>query len=173
MFVYELSGCGCESRCSHINFRYRACFERSVLWHASNYRVWIHSGFTLKRMLDMIRTYSQLSLLWLLVFSNIPFWWKNQIFEICKIVKISCPIFTFFKTCWTWEDALFRYRRNLVFFQAVLPAIFHFKFRCWCQKRFKCNGGKSIVFWWRFNYLVLVYICRNCVKPSNSAFSCV
>ena len=24
--VYELSGCGFESHCSHLNFRYRACF---------------------------------------------------------------------------------------------------------------------------------------------------
>ena len=24
VFVYELSGCGFESRCSHLNFRYRA-----------------------------------------------------------------------------------------------------------------------------------------------------
>ena len=27
VFVYELSGCGFESRCSHLNFKFRACFE--------------------------------------------------------------------------------------------------------------------------------------------------
>ena len=43
VFVYELNRCGFESRCNHLNFRYRACFERGVLWHSSNYRVWIHS----------------------------------------------------------------------------------------------------------------------------------
>ena len=30
MFVYELSGCGFEFRCSHLNFRFRACFEQGV-----------------------------------------------------------------------------------------------------------------------------------------------
>ena len=32
-----------ESRCSHLNFRYRACFKQEVPWHSGNYRVWIHS----------------------------------------------------------------------------------------------------------------------------------
>ena len=30
VFVYELSGCGFESRCSHLIFRYGACFEQGV-----------------------------------------------------------------------------------------------------------------------------------------------
>ena len=29
--------------CSHLNFRYRACFEQGVPWQSGNYRVWIHS----------------------------------------------------------------------------------------------------------------------------------
>ena len=41
--VYEVSGCGFESRCSHLNFRFRACFEQEVPWHSGNHRVWIHS----------------------------------------------------------------------------------------------------------------------------------
>ena len=28
LVVYELGGCGFESRCSYLNFRYRACFEQ-------------------------------------------------------------------------------------------------------------------------------------------------
>ena len=28
--VYELSGSGFESSCSHLNFRFRACFEQGV-----------------------------------------------------------------------------------------------------------------------------------------------
>ena len=28
MFIYELSSCGFESYCSHLNFRYRACFKQ-------------------------------------------------------------------------------------------------------------------------------------------------
>ena len=43
MFVYELIGCGFESSCSHLNFRFRSCFEQGVPWHSGNYRVWIHS----------------------------------------------------------------------------------------------------------------------------------
>ena len=42
-FVYELNGSGFESSCSHLNFRFCACFEEWVPWHSSNYRVWIHS----------------------------------------------------------------------------------------------------------------------------------
>ena len=30
VFVYELCGCGFESRWSHLNFRYRTCFEQGV-----------------------------------------------------------------------------------------------------------------------------------------------
>ena len=37
MFVYELSGCGFEFRCCHLNFRYRACFEQRVPWHSGKY----------------------------------------------------------------------------------------------------------------------------------------
>ena len=43
VFVYELSGCGFESSCSHLNFRFCACFEQGVPWHSGNCRVWIHS----------------------------------------------------------------------------------------------------------------------------------
>ena len=43
MFVYELSGCGFESSCSHLNFRFHACFEQGIYWHSGKYGVWIHS----------------------------------------------------------------------------------------------------------------------------------
>ena len=43
MFVYELSGCGFESCCCHLNFRYQADFEQGVPWHSDNYKVSIHS----------------------------------------------------------------------------------------------------------------------------------
>ena len=43
VFVYELSGCWFESRCSHLNLRYRACFEQGVPWHSGNYRMQIHT----------------------------------------------------------------------------------------------------------------------------------
>ena len=43
VFVYELSGCAFESSCSHLKFRFRACFKLGAPWHSSNYSVWIHS----------------------------------------------------------------------------------------------------------------------------------
>ena len=43
VFVYEISGYGFESRCSHLNFRFRACFEQGAPRHSGNYRVWISS----------------------------------------------------------------------------------------------------------------------------------
>ena len=30
VFAYELRGCGFESSCSHLDFRFRACFEQGV-----------------------------------------------------------------------------------------------------------------------------------------------
>ena len=36
VFVYELSASGFESSCSHLNFRFRACFEQGVPWHSGN-----------------------------------------------------------------------------------------------------------------------------------------
>ena len=42
VFVYKLSGSGFESSCSHLNFRFWACFEQGVPWHSGNYRVWIY-----------------------------------------------------------------------------------------------------------------------------------
>ena len=32
--VYELIGCGFESRCCYLNLRYGACFEQEVPWHS-------------------------------------------------------------------------------------------------------------------------------------------
>ena len=41
--VYELSGCGLDSRYSHLNFSNRTCFEEGVPWHSGRYRVWVRS----------------------------------------------------------------------------------------------------------------------------------
>ena len=37
------SGCGFESSCNHLNYRFRACFEHGFPWDSGNYIVWIHS----------------------------------------------------------------------------------------------------------------------------------
>ena len=52
----ELSACGFDSCCSYLNFRYRACFEHSFL----DIQVNTECGFPLKRLRDMIRTYSHI-----------------------------------------------------------------------------------------------------------------
>ena len=43
MFVYKLSGYGFKSSCSHLNFRFRACFEQRLPWQSGKYWAWIHS----------------------------------------------------------------------------------------------------------------------------------
>ena len=42
VFIFELSGCGFDSCCSHVNFRFCTCFEQGIPWHSGNYRVWIY-----------------------------------------------------------------------------------------------------------------------------------
>ena len=41
VFVFELTGSGFASSCSHLKFIFRAWFEQGVSWHSDNYRVWI------------------------------------------------------------------------------------------------------------------------------------
>ena len=55
VFFYVLSGCGFESSCSHLNLRFRNCFQQGVLC----IQVTIECGFNLKCVRDMIRIYSQ------------------------------------------------------------------------------------------------------------------
>ena len=43
VFVYEISGCGFESHCSHLNFIFCTCFKQGVPGHSGNCRMWIHS----------------------------------------------------------------------------------------------------------------------------------
>ena len=53
MFVYELSGCRFESSCSHLNFRFHACFEKGV-------QATKECEFTLKCVRDMTKAYSKM-----------------------------------------------------------------------------------------------------------------
>ena len=43
VFIYKLSGCGFETSCNDLNFRYCVCFEQGVPWHSGIYRIRIHS----------------------------------------------------------------------------------------------------------------------------------
>ena len=84
VFVYELNGCGFESRCSHLNFGFRACFEQGVPWHSGNYRVWIHSETRTwhdkniqsnKLLTDSILSFSNFKLLFVFSSSDtLKFW---------------------------------------------------------------------------------------------------
>ena len=54
-FVYELSGSGFESSYSHLNFRLPPASSKEFL----DIQATVKYGVTLKRVRDMIRTYSQ------------------------------------------------------------------------------------------------------------------
>ena len=56
VFVYELSGCWFESRCSNLTFRYRAFLSKEFLDIQSN----IECEFTLKCVRHMMIKYSQM-----------------------------------------------------------------------------------------------------------------
>ena len=84
VFFYELSGCGFKSSCSHLNFKFRACFEQGVSWHSG--KAIIKCGFTVKRVRDMTRTLSvRLRTKWLGV--RVQSLWH---FWLCK--KVSSGI---------------------------------------------------------------------------------
>ena len=56
VLVYELTGCGFVTRWCHLNFRYRAWSSKEFLDNQAT----IECGFSLKRVCDMIITYSQM-----------------------------------------------------------------------------------------------------------------
>ena len=43
VFVYELSGPRFEFSWSHLNFTFRASFEKKIPSHSGNYRAWIYT----------------------------------------------------------------------------------------------------------------------------------
>ena len=43
VFVQKLTGSWFESSCSHITFRFCACYEEGVPWQSGNHRVLVHS----------------------------------------------------------------------------------------------------------------------------------
>ena len=56
VFVYELSSCGFEPCCCHLNFRYRAFLSKEFL----DIKATIECRFNLKRVHDIIKSYSQI-----------------------------------------------------------------------------------------------------------------
>ena len=77
---------GFEPSCSHLNFRFRACFKQGVPWHSGNYRVWIHSetgtwhdkNIQSSKFFSIIRPVSKvLAFLWTIFFSI----WSKRLLE--------------------------------------------------------------------------------------------
>ena len=83
VFVYELSSSGFESSCSHLTFRFRACFEQGA-------QATIEYGFTLKYVRDMTRTYSH-------KVSFFTFCLLLFAFVYCKSACLSFCNYVFFK----------------------------------------------------------------------------
>ena len=134
-FVYEVSSCGFESRCSHLNFRFCARFDLGVPWHSGNYGV---CRFTVKRVRDMIRTYGQLhstdkysqhsSIIW-------PVWLNCWIFvyELCGCgFESRCSHLNFrFRDC--FEQGFHWHSGNC-------GVWIHSKTRTWHDKKIQSNG---------------------------------
>ena len=64
VFVYKLSGSGSKSSCSHLNFRFHACFEQGVPWHSGNDRVSTHSEMHLWPYNNDVTTFEVDSMVW-------------------------------------------------------------------------------------------------------------
>ena len=74
VLVYELTGCGVRSTCSHLKFRFCVCFEQGVPWHSGHYRMRIHS----ETVRDMTRTYIQWEIECLEKALDFVFCWKYR-----------------------------------------------------------------------------------------------
>ena len=69
----ELNNCGFEPCCSHLNFRYRICFEQDVPWHSGNYRVWIRSAMHMWHGKNIQSNAQYRSIIW-------PVWLNGWVF---------------------------------------------------------------------------------------------
>ena len=118
MFVYELSGCGFEFRCCHLNFKYRACFwARSSL----TFRQLIECRFTLNCVRGMIKTYS-------LKYCNVfdircSAWEQNSLISSNRIQKFG-QNFRSEKSRQMFScQIVFCYRRALLLFTLIVKLI--------------------------------------------------
>ena len=99
VFVYELNGCGFESSCSNIHFRFCACFDQGIPWHSGNYRVWIRSKTSTwhdkniqsveANMLTLLLLYDIFYIFLSVANAKI---WKNNIFITPSKVYFICKI---------------------------------------------------------------------------------
>ena len=94
MFVYELSGSGFESSCSHLTFRFRTRFEHKVPLHSVDYRVWVHSETRTVSIHISFQTYIETPLLNAFFFS-LPF-----VFVFCFVVVVVLFVCVFIFLIW-------------------------------------------------------------------------
>ena len=98
--VYQISGCGFEFSCSHLNFRFCASFEQLFPWHSGSYRLdslWQTYVTWQEHIVKMDRTYKYLrhiSIIWWVWLSTWMYVSGISSFEF----ESSCCylIFTFF-----------------------------------------------------------------------------
>ena len=95
VFVYELSGCGLESSCSHLNFRFRACLEQGIPCHSDNYVMWNaymcwDGGMWNRVFLEHLQKCTKIFVQRVIIWSH----WRAQASEYHVIVWIS--IFVYF-----------------------------------------------------------------------------
>ena len=90
VFLYELSGSLFDSSCTHLNFRFRACFEKGVPWHSGN----CECGFTLKRVRDMLTTYNHSVSKSSKAFGQLLVYWTffliSNSLEVCNVQFFIC-----------------------------------------------------------------------------------
>ena len=123
VFVYELSGSGFDSRCSHLNCRFATASSKEF----RDIQATIECGFTLKHVRDMTRTYSQI-LLYQKIQIQIAFWYRISntfdFFESLKILllntnttlmmsaKLATPGYS--TTLWRRNSWLWRHKQNFI-----------------------------------------------------------
>ena len=65
VFIYEVSGCQFECRCSQLNFRYGTCFEQGVFDIQENYRVYSqHSSIVFPGLVKWLSVHLWIRWLW-------------------------------------------------------------------------------------------------------------
>ena len=85
VFVYELSGCGFESRFCHLNFRYGTCSKQGVLWHSD--RLWINSK---------VRMWHDNN-----IESNMPYRWALTA-QLNHLISLGKRLNVCLRTEWLW-----------------------------------------------------------------------
>ena len=120
--------------CSHLNFRYRTCFQQRVPWHSSNYRVWIHSKTRTwldKNMQSRQHFFEALSL----SFKSFSFFFNFSKFA-CHVL---IPFWSFFVI---WLSSFFLYKTTRLSF-STLTCLF---ISSWFEVSYVNGAGASFDF---------------------------